>query len=67
MDLTELRRNCQARLSELDTERNAILKFLNSTTGETPRRKRRKLSAAARKAISDAQKKRWASVKAKGK
>jgi hypothetical protein len=29
-----------------------------------PMRKRRKLSAAARKAISDAQKKRWAALKA---
>jgi hypothetical protein len=29
-----------------------------------PKRKRRKMSAAARKAISDAQKKRWAKVKA---
>jgi hypothetical protein len=29
-----------------------------------PKRKRRRLSAAARKAISDAQKKRWAAVKA---
>lgn len=29
-----------------------------------PKRKRRKLSAAARKAISDAQKKRWAALRA---
>lgn len=33
----------------------------------TIRRKRRKLSAAARKAISDAQKRRWAAVRAKEK
>jgi hypothetical protein len=31
------------------------------------KRKRRKLSAAARKAMSDAQKKRWAAVRAKAK
>jgi hypothetical protein len=31
------------------------------------RRKRRRLSAAARKAISDAQKRRWAAVRAKAK
>jgi hypothetical protein len=30
-----------------------------------PKPKRRELSAAARKAISDAQKKRWAALKAK--
>jgi hypothetical protein len=30
-----------------------------------PKRRRRKLSAAARKAISDAQKRRWAALKAK--
>jgi hypothetical protein len=33
--------------------------------GPAPTRKRRKLSAVARKAISDAQKKRWAALKAK--
>jgi hypothetical protein len=33
----------------------------------TPKRKRRKISAAGRKAISDAQKKRWAKLKAEKK
>jgi hypothetical protein len=35
------------------------------STDASPKRKRPKLSAAARKAISDAQKKRWAALNAK--
>jgi hypothetical protein len=39
---------------------SALAKLMDAA----PERKRRKLSAAARKAISDAQKKRWAALKA---
>jgi hypothetical protein len=39
----------------------ALAKLMDSA----PKRERRKLSAAARKAISDAQKRRWAALKAK--
>jgi hypothetical protein len=41
------------------------LSALAALMDPAPKPKRRKLSAAARKAISDAQKKRWAALKAK--
>jgi len=60
-----------ARLSAIDQERQAILRAFPGlragtppTAGApeagTPRKRRRRLSAAARKRISDAQKARWA-------
>ena len=67
----------QLRLEEVRSEIAAILRTFPdlargagarpaSSAARAPKaRKRRKLSAAARKAISDAQKKRWAAQKAK--
>ncbi len=66
----------QLRLEELRSEIAAILRTFPdladvgarqaSSPARAPKaRKRRKLSAAARKAISDAQKQRWAAQKAK--
>jgi hypothetical protein len=67
----------QLRLEEVRSEIAAILRTFPdlakstgarhaSSTARAPKaRKRRKLSAAARKAISDAQKKRWAAQRAK--
>ena len=68
-----------ARLLEIEAERATILRaFPSLRAGLTPARrrgfpepagaaapKRRQLSAAARKRISDAQKKRWAAQRAK--
>ena len=67
----------QLRLEEVRSEIAAILRTFPdlargagtrrvSSAARTPKaRKRRKLSAAARKAIGEAQKKRWAAQKAK--
>jgi hypothetical protein len=47
---------------------NKVLALLDEGTGVKqgrPRGKRRELSAAARKRISDAQKKRWAAARSK--
>jgi hypothetical protein len=67
----------QLRLAEVRSEIAAILKTFpelaratgarqtSSPAGAPKAKKRRRLSAAARKAISDAQKKRWAAQKAK--
>jgi hypothetical protein len=49
-----------------DLARSAGARRAKSSAAKAPKtRKRRKLSAAARKAISDAQKKRWAAQRAK--
>lgn len=62
-----------ARIEELRKEIKAIEKLVGGGSQEqtksvsTPRKRRRKLSAAGRAAISAAQKKRWAAIKAKKK
>ena len=48
-----------------DLARGAGARQTSPAAGAPKARKRRNLSAAARKAISDAQKKRWAAQKAK--
>jgi hypothetical protein len=52
----------QKQLSGLNAALNA---FTAVYTGTKPTRKRRKLSAKARRAIGDAQRARWAKVRAK--
>lgn len=69
----------EARLRELQAEREAILRefpdlrragSMSATgapaNGTTRRRRRRKMSAEARRRISEAQKARWAKQKARG-
>jgi len=67
----------ERRLAELDEERAVILNAFPSLRGVSPKRaeaplklkpkqKHRKLSAKARKALSDSMKKRWAEAKKAG-
>jgi len=64
-----LRLGAQARLQQLQEEIESIRRGVPGALGEsgTGRRGRRKMSAAARKRISEAQKRRWAKQKAKAK
>jgi len=60
------RRGAQQRYDELVAEINSLVRHfpdLGAATTQLQPRKRRKMSAAARKAISDAQKARWAKQK----
>jgi hypothetical protein len=55
-----------ARIKELQAEIASIRRdFPALTAPGAPKKRRRKMSAAARKKISEAQKKRWAAQKAK--
>jgi hypothetical protein len=60
--LALVRVGAQARLNDIDAERQRLLRYFPGLTGggsSSPRR-RRIVSAAARRAVSLAQKKRWA-------
>jgi hypothetical protein len=59
--LTQIRDTAAGLLSQLTSARS---RALGRAERVKPLKRRRKLSAAARKAISDAQKRRWAAVKA---
>ncbi len=61
----EQRRHIDAKIVELRSMLvgSVVVTAAAATTGPTPGRKRRKLSAAARKRIAEAQRKRWAAVK----
>ena len=54
----------RAAISSLEFGGGAVPKLGRKTSASRPRRKRRKLSAKARRAISLAQKRRWAKQKA---
>jgi hypothetical protein len=68
------RAGAQARLEELEREREAILRSFPDLGRATPvaptpsrvRRKRPKMSAAQRKAVGERMKKYWAAKRAKG-
>jgi hypothetical protein len=64
MDTSSILATIDAEISRLEQAR-ALLKGL-PTSAKKPR-SRRKLSAKARKAIADAQRKRWAAVRARAK
>lgn len=64
MDTASILAGIDAEIRKLEAAR-ALLK--GTTTKEKKPRSRRKLSAKARKAIADAQRKRWAAVRAKAK
>jgi hypothetical protein len=64
MDTSSIIATIDAEISRLEQAR-ALLKGTATSAKKT--RSRRKLSAKARKAIADAQRKRWAAVRAKAK
>jgi len=57
--------NIESIITALEEEKNRIDGALSALGSQSAGRKKRKMSAAARKRISDAQKKRWASRKKK--
>jgi hypothetical protein len=61
------RAGAQARLNEIDVERRRLLRYFPGLAVVSPAvsRPQRVVSAAARRAVSVAQKKRWAEWKAK--
>ncbi len=75
--LTAVRDTASKLLSDLGHGAERVARRVPSAKGRTAsqtfapapqsKRKRRKMSAAARKLISEAQKKRWAALRAKGK
>jgi hypothetical protein len=63
-ELEKQLKGVRAAISSLEFGGGAVAKLGRKTSASRPRRKRRKLSAASRRAISLAQKRRWAKQKA---
>src|SRR5512133_3771732 len=61
-----LKQRIDAQIAELRGSLNGA-SATEATTSATPRRKKRRLSAAGRKAIAEAARRRWAAVKAETK
>lgn len=69
MDTNSILATIDAEISRLTQARTLLANLGKTVTAKAPSKKRarRKLSAEARKRIADAQRKRWALVKAKKK
>ena len=63
----QLKRRLSAATKKREIAEGKIDEILGKKAAKRTRRKRRKMSAAARKSIGDAQRKRWAKFKAKAK
>jgi hypothetical protein len=59
----EQKRRIDSQIAELRAMLDGGTRPTPAATPETPKRKRRKMSAAGRKAIAEAQRKRWAASK----